>query len=357
MADADLQRLGAIKGDAGSWSATISEMDKARALFLKLGSAEVLDAFERFCVFKGKTRERNIRGGKSVAFPISGRMAAAYHQPGVEITGDGNDPSDLNERIINVDALMVADTAVAEVDELMNYWDARAVYTTELGRALAYEWDKRVARLIFAGADSAEYPEPLKKDGTAGNGGPPDNRGRTGFSKTLGTDYTDGAATNQEKGDALVEAIFDCKVAMEKKDVPTDNLYGVFTPDDYYLISQSSRAINTDYNGYSAPNGTIAQGRTLYVAGIPLYSSNHVAQPSYTNVAGDMNANYAQDLSNCKGLIFHQDSVGVVTLLSPALQMTSGDWNVSHQSTLLLARQAIGMEVLRAECCSRIITA
>ena len=357
MADADLQRLGAIKGDAGSWSATISEMDKARALFLKLGSAEVLDAFERFCVFKGKTRERNIRGGKSVAFPISGRMAAAYHQPGVEITGDGNDPSDLNERIINVDALMVADTAVAEVDELMSYWDARAVYTTELGRALAYEWDKRVARLIFAGADSAEYPEPLKKDGTAGNGGPPDNRGRTGFSKTLGTDYTDGAATNQEKGDALVEAIFDCKVAMEKKDVPTDNLYGVFTPDDYYLISQSSRAINTDYNGYSAPNGTIAQGRTLYVAGIPLYSSNHVAQPSYTNVAGDMNANYAQDLSNCKGLIFHQDSVGVVTLLSPALQMTSGDWNVSHQSTLLLARQAIGMEVLRAECCSRIITA
>ena len=32
--------------------------------------------------------------------------------------------------------------------------------------------------------------------------------------------------------------------------------------------------------------------------------------------------------------------------------MTSGDWNVSHQSTLLLARQAIGMEVLRAECCA-----
>lgn len=354
MADADLQRLGAIKGDAGSWSATISEMDKARALFLKLGSAEVLDAFERFCVFKGKTRERNIRGGKSVAFPISGRLAAAYHQPGTELTGGGNDPSDLNERVVNVDALMVADTAVAEVDELMSYWDARAVYTTELGRALAYEWDKRVARLIFNGADSAKYPEPLKKDGTTPNGGPPDNRGRTGFSKTV--DLTT-PTTNQAKGDVLVEAIFDCKVAMEKKDVPTDNLYGVFSPENYYLITQSSKAINTDFNGYSAPNGTIAQGRTLYVAGIPLYSSNHVVQPAYTNVAGDMNANYAADLSKCDGLIFHQDSVGVVSLLSPALQMTSGDWNVSHQSTLLLARQAIGMEVLRAECCARIIHA
>ena len=37
---------------------------------LKLGAAEVLDSFERSTVFKGKTRERNIRGGKSVAFPL-----------------------------------------------------------------------------------------------------------------------------------------------------------------------------------------------------------------------------------------------------------------------------------------------
>ena len=353
MADADLQRIGAIKGDAGSWSATISNMEKARALFLKLGSAEVLDAFERFCVFKGKTRERNIRGGKSVAFPITGRMAAAYHQPGTEITGATNDPSDLNERVVTVDSLMVADVAIAEVDELMNYWDARAPYTTELGRALAYEWDKRVARMIFNGSDSSLYAEPLKKDGTDGNGGPPDNRGRTGYSQTIDLS----AADNQAKGDAIVEGIFDCKVAMEKKDVPTDDLYGVLTPENYYLVTQSSRAINTDFNGYSAPNGTIAEGRTLYVAGIPLYSSNHVQQAAYTNVAGDMNPNYAADMTKCQGLIFHRDAVGVLSLLSPALQMTSGDWNISHQSTLLLARQAIGMEVLRAECCARMVTA
>ena len=50
-------------------------LDGWRALFLKLGSTEVLDAFLRNCVFKGKTRERNIRGGKSVAFLITGKMA------------------------------------------------------------------------------------------------------------------------------------------------------------------------------------------------------------------------------------------------------------------------------------------
>jgi hypothetical protein len=73
--DVALQRLGQIKGDAATWAAGANALDKDRKMFLKLGSAEVLDAFMTNCVFKGKTRERNIRGGKSVAFPITGKMA------------------------------------------------------------------------------------------------------------------------------------------------------------------------------------------------------------------------------------------------------------------------------------------
>ena len=138
MADADLKRVGQIKGTGGSWTAGASAQDGYRALFLKLGSAEVLSAFEEYCVFKGKTKERNIRGGKSMAFPITGKQEAAYHQPGTEITGGTNDPSDLNERVLTLDSLMVADAAIAEVDELMAYWPARQEITRELGRALAY---------------------------------------------------------------------------------------------------------------------------------------------------------------------------------------------------------------------------
>ncbi len=338
MADADLKRVGQIKGTGGSWAAGASAQDGYRALFLKLGSAEVLSAFEEYCVFKGKTKERNIRGGKSMAFPISGKQVAAYHQPGTEITGATNDPSDLNERILTLDSLMIADAAIAEVDELMAYWPARQEITRELGRALAYEYDKRVARIIYAAANNST--EPLAKA---------INTGRTGSTVTLGADYTGASATRQEKGDALVNAIFDARIAMEQKDVPTDNLYAVFGPDDYYAITMSSRAINTDFNS-GGGNGTIADGKTLMVAGIPLYSSNHVVQPDYTLVAGDCNAEYAQDLSSNKGLVFHKDCAGVLTMLSPALQVTSGDWNVSHQSTLMVARQNIGMGVLRAEC-------
>ena len=97
MTDVNLSRLGQIKGDAATWEAGAGKLDKNREMFLRLGSSEVLDAFMINTVFKGKTRERNIRGGKSVDFPITGRMLAAYHQPGKPITGDGNDPSDLNK--------------------------------------------------------------------------------------------------------------------------------------------------------------------------------------------------------------------------------------------------------------------
>jgi hypothetical protein len=351
--DVLLSRLGQIKGAAATWGAGATGLDADRALMLKLGSAEVLDAFMTACLFKGKTRERNIRGGKSVAFPITGKMSARYHQPGTPILGEGNDPSDLNERVISLDALMIADAAIYQLDELMSYFDVRQIYTTELGRALAYEWDKRVARMIFAAANSAT--EPLAKNGGAKPAGPANNTGRVGKVITLGTDYTTAGATRQAKGDALVNAIFDARINFEKKDVPTDSMYAVFTPDDYYAITMSSRAINTDFNGSSGSNGTIAEGTAMRVAGIPIYSSNFIEQPSYTLKAGDYNADYAQDLSKCKALIFNRDAVGVLTLLSPSLQLTGEEFRVQYQSDLLVARQAIGMGVLRAESACTIV--
>lgn len=338
-----LNRTGQIQGAAATWGAGAAGLDADRALMLKLGAAEVLDSFLRTTVFKGKVRERNIRGGKSVAFPITGRLEAKYHQPGTALTGSTN-TSDLNERIISLDALMVADAAILEVDELMSYFDVRQVYTTELGRALAYEYDKRVARMIFAAASNTT--QPLSKA---------INAHKTGNAITLGADYTGAGATRQAKGDALVNAIFDARVAFEGKDVPVDGMYAVFTPEDYFLISQSSRAINADFNGGGGGNGTIASGQVLQVAGIPVLMSNHVTQANYTLQAGDYNSDYAQNLSKCKGLIFSKEAVGVLTLLSPSLQMTGPEYRVQNQADLMVARQALGMGVLRAESACKIV--
>ena len=90
--------------------------------------------------------------------------------------------------------------------------------------------------------------------------------------------------------------------------------------------------------------------------GIPLFMSNHVEQPNYTLVAGDYNADYAQNLSKCKILVYHRDAVGVLTLMQPSLQLTGPEFRVQYQSDLMVARQAIGMGVLRAECAVAIET-
>ena len=328
MANASLDRLGQIKGTGA-----------VDALFLKLGMTELLDAFDRACVFKGKVKERNIRGGKSAAFQISGKAEAAYHVPGTPILGATNSPGDRNERIINLDGLLIADQVIYDLDELMNYVDVRQDVTHQLGQALAREWDKRCARVLYAAAKNVT--EPLAKAG---------NAGRIGQSQTLSAGYA--AASANAKGDELIAKISALKVAMQKKDVPTDDLICVVGPDEYDYLLDSTRAINTDFNGASGENGSFASGRVLRVKGIPVIMSNHVTQAAYTNGTYDKNTDYQQDLSKNKAIVFHRDAIGVLTLRSPGLQITpqGGDFNIMYQATLMVARMAIGMGVLRAEC-------
>ena len=328
---ADLSRLGQIKGSSSD----------DYALFLKLGISEVISAYDRKCIFKGMLKSRNITGGKSAAFPVAGKVVAAYHTPGNALTGSINTPSDINEEIINLDALMVADVSIYELDELMAYWQMRQEYTHQLGQALAVEYDRRAARVIFAAA--SRTTEPLAKAS---------NAGRTGNTATLSAGYA--AATNAAKGDELVTAIFNMKAAMERKDVPGEEMVCAVGPEEYYFLSQSSRAINADFNGAGGGNGTVANGKVFSIAGIPVIKSNHVTQAAYTNVTGDRNTAYAQNLSKCKALIFGKDCAGVLTLKEPKLQVTSNDWNIEHQSTLMVASQSIGMGVLRAECAGSI---
>lgn len=327
MANVSLERLGQIKG-AGA----------VDALFLKLGIAELLSAFDRTCVFKGKIKERNIKGGKSAAFPVSGKATGRYHVPGTPILGEGNSPGDRNEEIINLDGLMIADQVIHDLDEMMNYYDVRQDVTHQLGQALAREWDQRAARVLYAAAKRTT--EPLAKAG---------NAGRIGSAQTLSAGYA--AATANAKGDELAARIGAIKVAMKKKDVPTEDLVCIVPPDEYDFLLDSTRAINTDFNGEGS-NGSFASGRVLRVKGIPIIESNHVTQAAYTNTAYDKNTAYQQDLSKCRGLIFHRDAIGVLTLRSPSLQVTpqGGDFNIMYQASLMVARMAIGMGVLRAEC-------
>lgn len=330
---ASLSRLGQVRGSAAD----------DLALFLKTGINEVLEAYETATVFKDALYTRRVSGIKSAAFPIAGKKSARYHTPGTAILGSGNSPSDLNERVIPLDALLIADETILDLDEAMNYWSVRQNYTTELGRALAYELDRRAARMIFASAASGTEPLALSR-----------NTGRTGFTVTLTAGYA--AATAQSKGDELVSAIFRCAAAMDKKDVPKDGRYIALGPDEFYALTQSTRAVNVDWNGNNGANGTMAEGRTMRIAGMDVIESNFVTQPAYTTQAGfDRNTDYAQDLSKCVGLVWRKQAAGILFLREPELQMTTGDHNIVYQATIMVARMAIGMGILRSEEACRIL--
>jgi hypothetical protein len=332
--DALLARLGQIRGTGA-----------VDAVFQKLGQSEILNAMKRECVFSRFVKTRNIKGGKSFDFQITGRATAAYMEPGVPLLGGlaGNSPSDNNVKNIAVDGLMVADQAINDLDQLMNYADVASEYFEQLGIALAWETDKRIARILFAAANSTT--EPLARTV---------NTGRIGFKRTLTAGYA--AASKQAKGDELASAIGDIKVALKKKDVPTSNLVCVVPPEEYDFLNEGTRVINTDFNGGQS-NGTIASGAVGRVKGIPIYESNHLIQPAYTLSTYDKNPDYAQDLTKCRALIFSREAVGMLTLRAPKFQMTpeGSTFNIQYQATLGVASQSIGIGRLRDECAACIV--
>jgi len=330
--DALLARLGQIQGTGA-----------VDTVFQKLGQSEILNAFKRETVFKNLVKTRNIKNGKSFDFQVTGRASAGYITPGVPLLGGLNSPSDVNIKNIAVDGLMAADQAIYDLDQLMNYADVRSEYMEQLGIALAWETDRRIARILFAGANNTT--EPLAKS---------INTGRIGFKKTLTSGYA--AASKAAKGDELVSAIGDIVTQFRKKDVAPSTLVCVLPPEEYDFLTEGSRVINTDFNGGQA-NGTLANGLVQRVKGVPIMWSNHLIQPAYTLQTFDKNPDYAQDLSKCRGLIFSREAVGMLTLRAPRFQMTSadGDFNIQYQATLGVATQSIGIGRLRDECAACIV--
>jgi hypothetical protein len=291
------------------------------ALFLKVFAGEVLTAFEQTNVTLDKHLVRTIASGKSAQFPVTGRIGAGYHVPGTLLTGQ---KVNHNEKTINIDGLLVSDSFIASIDEAMNHYDYRSIYSTESGRKLAKEWDINVfCELILA----ARATKALT-DGADG---------------TIVTDANLGSATPATKADALYKAIFAAAQAMDEKDVPETDRYCALKPAEYYCLvnavqSGGFSSIHKDYGG----TGSISQGKILELAGIQIVKSNNVPTTDLTaRTYHGVNAN------TTKGVVWQKDAVGTVKLLDLA---TESDYLIQAQGTLMVAKYAIGHGILRCEC-------
>ena len=334
----NLSRMGSIKNDTGTWA-------KDNALFLKVFSGEVLTAFKRNCVFGDFVMKRTIQSGRSAQFPVTGRYTAASFAPGKFIASQ--EGMQQNEVVIRIDDYLVANADIYSLDEAKTHFDQRNIYSTELGEALARAYDKRIARLIAIGGGTSTGDLTANKPDAA------DAPFRTGTVIDIAKD----AYTSND----VVATVFAAAQALDEKDVSRDNRVLVCSPEYFYSLIQSDRAVNFDFNQQGV-NGSYKEGQIAKLAGFTIYSSNHIDKQGDAAkdpgeqgfVFGGTADDSAIDMSDVKMLAFQRNGVGVVTLKDLQMSMTGNDYDVMYNATKMKAQYAIGAGVLRPECCVRI---
>lgn len=318
----------------------------ARALFLKLYAGEVLTAFEEKNVFMPLHRTRSISNGKSAQFPLTGAATAKYHTAGQLIEGDAIKHG---ERTVTVDDLLISAQFVANIDEAMNHYDVRSIYSKEAGFALANTADKNVARVIAKAAGINNSTEAAAAFGTA-------------FADEV---YTNNITIGSAAGDAvnggkIAQSIYDALKEFDSKDITGEKVC-VLPPEQYYALFGADSSVNNlaYMNKDVGGSGSLATGAAPTIGGVKILMSNHIPTtdesgtanpPAGTTNTGSYNADY----SSLKGLIFTQDAAATVKLLDLGVE---SEYQIDRQGTLMVAKYAMGHNVLRPACAIQLLSA
>lgn len=309
-------------------NATVSRLGQqnatgdALALFLKVFSGEVLTAFETNVIMADKHMTRNITSGKSAQFPMTWKIGSSYHTPGAEIVGQAVKH---NEMVISIDDLLISDAFIASIDEAMNHYEVRSIYTTEMGRELAKTYDKNVTRNIILAARGTHVID-------------------TNYN---GRNVTDAALATS--GTTIADSIFTAAEGLDSTDVPEGDRYAVLAVPQYYLLAQNTNVMNRDWGGA----GSYSKADVPEVAGIPVFKSNNVPQADDSaNTA--LPTAYRADFSNTVGCVHHKGAAGTVKLMDLALE---SEYDIRRQGTLMVAKYAVGHGKLRTECAYELKTA
>ena len=305
------------------------------ALFLKVFAGEVITSFDRASKTQGADMVRSISNGKSASFPVMGRIGASYHAVGTEITG-----SDVNsnEKVITINDLLISSVFVSNIEEAKNHWDVRSAYSTEIGRALAFQKDKHILQTI--GQASLETTPNVTGGDTT------QNVVNTGIASA-----TDSVAAN-----AMIDAIFAAAKELDANYVPSEGRKCFLRLEEYYKLANATNAVNVDFSG----NGSIAEGRVTKIAGIELVPVPHFVSSNVTSgvdAGSATNAGstpQAVNLTNFVALVSHPSAVGTVKLMDLAVEK---EYDIRRQGTLMVAKYSMGHGVLRPEAAVGILEA
>jgi hypothetical protein len=260
-----------------------------------------------------------------------GRIGADYHSIGTEITG-----SDVNhnEKVITINDLLLSSAFLANIEEAKNHWDVRSAYSTEIGRALAFQKDKHILQTIGQAAQASANVS----DSGYGAG-------------TVLTNTSIASATASTAANAMIDELFNAAKALDANYVPKEGRKAFIKLEEYYKLANATNAVNIDFSG--KPNGGVADGKVMKVAGIELVPTAHfVASDLSSSTAVDAGKTatgaYPQrvNLANYVCLVSHPSAVGTVKLMDLSSEM---EYDIRRQGTLMVAKYAMGHGVLRPE--------
>ena len=326
MANTTVTSIGRVNNTSATPLALGTAYDTKYATYLKLFSGEMFKAYESATIAKGTVQSRTLKNGKAMQFIFTGRMEAAYHEPGTPILGSGDPP--VAEKTIVCDDLLVSSAFVYDLDETLAHYSLRSEIAAKIGHALAEAYDKKIFRQI---AKAAREAHPI----TAAPGPEP------------GGSIIQLGANKEFDAQALVDAFFEAASILDEKNVPKQGRTAVLSPRQYYaLISQVDT--NILYREFGNTQGSMNSGDGLYeIAGISIKRSNNLPflAGNIAAVNGENN-NYSGDFSTHCGLIYAKDAAGVVEAIGPQVQTTGSDVRTMYQGDIIVGRLAMGCGTL-----------
>ncbi len=292
----------------------------ANALFLKKFSGEILSVFQRENMMLNMVQKRTLTQGKSASFPVTGKTTSSYHTIGNEITGDAIKHQ---EKIINLDDILLSSAFIGEIDELKLHYSVRNIYASELARALSTRVDKHLLSLsVLASQGSANI-----SGDTAG-----------------GLEITD--ADCDTNMDSMIASIFEGIQRLDENDVPSTDRVIVVSPDIYYKLANVDKLVSRDF---SDNNGDFGRGTVVAIGGVPVMKSN-TAVDTFTDQSSDsttgQNNTYTGDFQYHKAVLFHKSALGCLMAKNLVTEVT---YDPRRLGTLMTCRMVMGAGILRPE--------
>lgn len=271
-------------------------------------AGEVLAAFENKNLAEKIFMIKTIQNGTSARFPVlaTGKKEDVLtHTAGKQISVN---TSEAGEIIITLDSVLYDARMIDNADAKVLDFDITSPYTRAIGYGLSDKLDYKMFALLRTA---------VTMSGVAGQ---PDGSWIGNPAITTGT-------TAEDRGNALVQAIFDGNAIMDANNVPSNDRYFITTAQRFYEIAQASKTLNRDFQTMNGGVDTFPSD-VLKIANTKVIWSNNLT----------LTDNFA-------GYLFQKDAIGLVKLIGLITERT---YMPDYFADLITARYKNGAGVLNA---------